>query len=78
MNITARKTLDRTEQRLIAVLQTGGSDREGFTLNANSLNGAASEYRFEFAADQHSEWMVDLHEAIKKNANILLNDIRDK
>ena len=60
------------------VLQTGDGNREGFILKANALNGAAREYRLEFATNATLEWMVDLHEAITKEANVLLNEIREK
>ena len=61
-----------------AVLQMGGGNHEGFRLNMSSLQGAAREYRLAFASDQGIEWLVDLHEAITKDANILLTEIKDK
>ena len=60
-----------------AVLQTGGGNDEGFRLSANSLQGAAREYRLAFKTTEAAEWLVDLHEAITKDAYILLTEIKD-
>ena len=61
-----------------AVLQTGGGNDEGFHLSANSLQGAAREYRLAFKTTEAAEWLVDLHEAITKDAYILLTEIKDE
>ena len=64
--------------RKSAVLQTGGGNHEGFRLSASSLQGAAREYRLAFETTQAAEWLVDLHEAITKDARILLTEIIDE
>ena len=71
-----KNTSGPKEKTQSAVLQTGDGNREGFFLNASALNGTAREYRLEFAMNLTPEWIVDLHEAITKDANILLNEIR--
>ena len=47
-----------------AVLQTGGGNDEG--------------YRLAFKTTEAAEWLVDLHEATTKDANILLTEIKDE
>ena len=59
------------------MLQTdGGSDK--FDLSASSLGGAAREYKMYFEDETSQEWLVDLHDTIKRDTLDILKNIKSK
>ena len=61
-----------------AVLQTGGGNPGRFHLGESALQGAVREYHLTLGTYQSVEWMFALREAITKDANFLLDKIRDE
>lgn len=68
----------KEKSRNSAVLQTGGGNHDGFHLSASALQGAVREYHLTFGSDQAVGWMFALRETITKDANFLLDKIRDE